>query len=97
MANHNAPLQTVVGCTAESLGALERLLREHKLDFRRLPVPRPFHTALMEAVKEPFRRALESIPLEPPRVPMLSCVTNRYVADPQEIRDNLAIQMTRRV
>ena len=62
-----------------------------------LDVPAAFHTELMEEVKEPFGHGLAELTIEPPRIPVLSSVTNRYVADPADIRDNLVVQMTQPV
>ena len=48
----------------------------------------------MEGVGALFKRTLDALSIHPPRVPMLSTVTNRYVAEPDEIRSNLAAQLT---
>lgn len=97
VANWNAPRQTVVGGDHAALDEFEKRLRAEGIAARRIPVPRPFHTPLMSEVKEPFRKALQHIPLQPPRIPLLSSVSNRYVAEPDEIRDNLASQMATNV
>jgi acyl transferase domain-containing protein len=57
-----------------------------------LPMPGAFHTPLFSDIRESFLRALVSIPIVPPRIPMLSGVSLRYVAEPSEIRENLALQ-----
>ncbi|MCR4413719.1 MAG: C45 family autoproteolytic acyltransferase/hydrolase, partial [Thermoguttaceae bacterium] len=93
VANWNAPRQTVVGGDHEALAEFEQRLRAQGIAAKRIPVPRPFHTPLMSEVKVPFRKALEEIVIQPPRIPMLSSVSGRYVAEPDEIRDNLANQM----
>lgn len=97
VANWNAPRQTVVGGDHAALDDFEKRLRAEGIAARRIPVPRPFHTPLMSEVKEPFRKALQHIPLQPPRIPLLSSVSNRYVAEPDDIRDNLASQMATNV
>lgn len=90
----NAPDQLVVGGDEASVHELERRLKEKQLFTRVLPAPRPFHTPLMASVKAPFGAAIQEIPLQPPTTPLLSSVTNRYVADPEDIRHNLVEQMT---
>ena len=95
--NHNTPHQTVVGGTQAAVDQLAQLLTAQGVAFRPIKVPRPFHTPLMHDVQQPLRTALSAIPLQPPQVPVLSSVTNRYVADPDEIRDNLVTQMTQPV
>ncbi len=92
-ANYNAPDQTVVGGTEEGIARLEADLKARGVASLALPVPRPFHTPLMADVCEPLRRGLEPICFGPPRVPMLTGVTNEYVASGEEIRANLVAQM----
>jgi acyl transferase domain-containing protein/NAD(P)-dependent dehydrogenase (short-subunit alcohol dehydrogenase family) len=94
VSSHNAPDQTVIGGDRDAIREMSRQLESKGFEVRLLPVPRPFHTPLMADVKAPLRQALEQEVLFPPRVPMLSSVTNRYVAEPDDIRDNLVAQMT---
>ena len=96
-ANYNAPDQTVVGGTAEAIVRLEETLKSRRIAALTLAVPRPFHTPLMEEVQEPLTRGLAPIRFVPPRVPMLSSVTNQLVSTPEEIRANLVAQMVRPV
>jgi acyl transferase domain-containing protein/NAD(P)-dependent dehydrogenase (short-subunit alcohol dehydrogenase family) len=93
-ANYNAPDQTVVGGDDESLTQLERQLRAEKIAFRRLAVPRPFHTPLMADVTAPLAHGLASIAMHAPRVPVISSVTNLPVSSAAEMRANLIAQMT---
>jgi malonyl CoA-acyl carrier protein transacylase len=93
----NAPDQTVCGGEEAAVRELSALVEREGHKTKILDVPAAFHTPLMEEVKEPFGRALAGIPLEPPRVPLLSSVTNRYVSDPDDIRHNLVTQMTQPV
>ncbi len=88
----NAPDQTILG---GAQGDLETLIAEFKdkgYPCTLLPMPGAFHTPLFADIREPFQRALSSISIVPPRVPMLSGVSLRYVAEPAEIRENLARQ-----
>ncbi|HYB72701.1 MAG TPA: C45 family autoproteolytic acyltransferase/hydrolase [Candidatus Sulfotelmatobacter sp.] len=94
VANHNAPDQTVVGGRREAVLQLESRLASEGFEAQVLPVPRPFHTPLMAPVKDPLRRVLEGERVRPVRIPLLSSVTNRYVADPSDIRANLVEQLT---
>ena len=97
ISHRNAPDQTVVGGRPDAVSQLDEAIQHEGYQTKLLAVPAAFHTPLMEGVKEPFGRALEEIGLEPPRIPLLSSVTNRYVADPVEIRENLVTQMTQPV
>ncbi len=97
VSHRNAPEQTVAG--GEKAAVLQLAEQVQALGFKTkiLDVPAAFHTPLMEEVKGPFRKSLEEIRIRPPEVPLLSSVTNKYVADPADIRDNLVVQMTRPV
>ncbi len=94
VANHNAPDQIVVGGQREAVLELESRLASEGFEQQVLPVPHPFHTPLMAEAQEPLRQALEGERILPPRIPLLSSVTNRYVADPFDIRANLVVQLT---
>jgi len=94
VSHRNAPAQTVAGGTVHAIEKLKVALEQAGFKALILNVPAAFHTPLMESVKDPFRRGLEGIVIEPPRVPLLSSVTNRYVADPEDLRENLVVQMT---
>ena len=93
-ANYNAPDQTVASGDAAAIGRLAELLNAEGFAARILAVPRPFHSPLMEGTRAPLRQALADIPIAPPQIPLLSSVNNRYVSEPDEIRDQLAAQMT---
>ena len=86
VSHFNAPEQTVAGGDKEAVKQLAALLKEQGLLSKILDVPAAFHTPLMEEVKVPFGQALAEIPTGPPLIPLLSSVTNRYVAEPSEIR-----------
>lgn len=92
--NYNAPDQTVLGGTVESLEKiLEILVRDGKTA-KMIPVPRPFHTPLMTSTKPKLFAGLARVDFQRPALPLFSSVTNEYVADAMEARENLASQMT---
>ncbi len=97
ISHQNAPDQTVAGGTEDAVSRLADAVIQRGFQAKILDVPAAFHTWLMEPVKKPFGAALEQIAISPPKVPVLSSVTNRYVADPWDIRENLVIQMTKPV
>ena len=59
----------------------------------RIAVPCPYHTPLLAASQPALRQSIGALPLALPRTPILSSVTNRYVSDPAEIRENLVAQL----
>ena len=97
VSHRNAPDQSVVGGDPAAVKLVGEKLAAAGYRTKMLDVPAAFHTPLMEEVKGPFGAALAGIPLEPPMIPLLSSVTNRYVSDPADIRDNLVVQMTQPV
>jgi [acyl-carrier-protein] S-malonyltransferase len=62
-----------------------------------LDVSAPFHTPLMAPAAERFRSALAEVALQPPRWPVLSCVTARPHGDVPSLRDRLVEQIVRPV
>ncbi len=94
VANINAPEQTIMGGKRETLEQLAALLKTRRLPAQLLPVPCAYHTPLLAAAGPILRRSLDALVVRPPRTPVLSSVTNRYVVEPADIRDNLAAQLT---
>ncbi|MFZ4765069.1 MAG: C45 family autoproteolytic acyltransferase/hydrolase, partial [Roseimicrobium sp.] len=94
IANENAPDQLVIGGGVQAIAEMEVRLSTAGFEAKILPVARPFHTPLMADAKAPYREVLAQTNFLPPRVPILSSVTNRYVADPADIRENLVEQLT---
>ncbi len=91
--NYNSPRQTVVAGTEQGIVELSRLLKKHGHSMRELKVPRPFHTPLMQPAESHFANQLADLPVSPVRVPLLSTVSGRYLADPHEIRHTLVKQL----
>ena len=94
ISHFNAPDQTVVGGEEAAIREMATRVEQAGFQARILDVPAAFHTPLMEAVKQPFGAGLTPITIMPPTIPLLSSVTNRYTADPEDIRDNLVVQLT---
>jgi acyl transferase domain-containing protein len=97
IANHNAPDQIVFGGEEPAAMELDRRLAAAGFSNRVLAVPRPFHTSLMASAMTPFRASLAFERIRLLSIPLLSSVTNRYVTDPLEIRENLVNQFVRPV
>lgn len=88
----NSPDQTILGGNESDLEAILPALKAAGCHSTMLPMPGAFHTPLFAEIREPFLEALRSIPVLPPRIPFMSGVSLRYVAEPAEIRENLAVQ-----
>ncbi|XZE54409.1 C45 family autoproteolytic acyltransferase/hydolase [Planctomycetaceae bacterium SH139] len=93
LANHNAPRQSVIGGETAALHAVSQLLESEGFRVMPIPVPRPYHTPLMQSTRAPLSADLAPLQMRPSLLPVLSSVTNRYEADPQAFRENLSQQM----
>ncbi|MEZ6098603.1 MAG: SDR family NAD(P)-dependent oxidoreductase [Pirellulaceae bacterium] len=91
--HHNSPLQTVVGGSHHALEALRKILASDGLSMQRLSVPAAMHTPLIAEAQLSLRNAVERESLQPPKIPLLSNISNLYVAEPRQIRDNLVHQL----
>ncbi|MBT7916581.1 MAG: ACP S-malonyltransferase [Planctomycetaceae bacterium] len=58
-----------------------------------LAVAGAFHTEVMQAAVEPLRQVLENIPLNAPRIPVISNVDASVHSDPEIIRQHLVQQV----
>jgi len=94
LANLNAPDQTVIGAKRLVLDKLAIALQAKSLQARILSVPAAFHTPLMAGASRLLADQVQSATLQAPRVPFVSTVTNSEIADPAQIRRNLAAQLT---
>ena len=92
--HRNAPDQTVVGGLGAAVEAFGRVLAGERVAAHPVAVPAAFHTPLMQQAQPPLRELLASERLVPPTLPLLSNVTNRYEADPDQVKANLVAQLT---
>ena len=94
LANRNTPSQGVLsGATAE-IDRAAKLLRKHKLRGIKLPVAAAFHSSLVEDAAAPFKDDLDSQPLTPTDVPVMSNTTGApYTKDAKEIQMTLGNQL----
>jgi acyl transferase domain-containing protein/NAD(P)-dependent dehydrogenase (short-subunit alcohol dehydrogenase family) len=98
VANKNSPEQTVLSGPAAVIARAEEALSRCGLLAQRLAVANAFHSPLVAAAAEPFRRALEPLSLPPGRVPVFANTTGAaYPEDPTAARDLLAGQLARPV
>jgi malonyl CoA-acyl carrier protein transacylase len=75
VANDNSPQQVVLSGQRASLPAAIAAAREVGLRATELPVTGAFHTPMMAPAIDEFAAALATVPIEPPRVPVMSAVT----------------------
>lgn len=95
IANINAPGQIVVAGSVAGVAAfVEKLGPAKVID---LPVSAPFHCCLMKPAEERLRVDLAGITINKPKFPVYQNYTASFTNDPEEIRENLALQVCGRV
>lgn len=95
VANINAPGQIVISGERAKVEAAVGVAREYGI--RRatlLNVAGAYHSRLMESAYEQLGGALQHVPMQPPRFPVISNVTGAEVRTPIEIRRTLQDQVT---
>lgn len=93
-ANYNSPDQLVLAVENAVVDEVLAALGESGVVAQLLPVPQPYHSQLLAPAQPGLERALATLPLRPPRTPLLSGVGNTYAADPDDIRRRLVAQLT---
>jgi [acyl-carrier-protein] S-malonyltransferase len=94
-ANDNAPGQVVI---SGARAAIERAVSlAPQFGARRavlLPVSAPFHCALMQPAAEVMGKALQTVEIKVPAVPLIANVLAQPISDPEAIRARLVEQVT---
>ncbi len=93
----NAPQQFVVGGASCDVDAFESLLESERVKSKRLAVPSPFHTPLLTAAAHRLAGVIDTLPIEPPRLPTFGSTSAALLGDAASIRQSLVAQMTRPV
>jgi trans-AT polyketide synthase/acyltransferase/oxidoreductase domain-containing protein len=97
VANHNADAQCVLSGSKEAIAAAaERFRAAGARSYVPLAVSGAFHSLLMKAAAEGFRRYLDDVAIAAPAFPVVSNVEARPY-DLARVRDTLARQLTGRV
>jgi [acyl-carrier-protein] S-malonyltransferase len=95
VANYNSPGQVVISGDKEALARAIELLKER--GGRRiipLAVSIAAHSPLMASVVGEYRAAVEATPMQAPEVPVVANISARPLLTVEEIRDELAGQLT---
>ncbi|MCM8746019.1 ACP S-malonyltransferase [Thermomicrobium sp. CFH 73360] len=94
LANENAPNQLTLSGRNEALDYAANLARAAGAKrVVHLPVNAAFHSSLMRPVAEALARDLATVPIRPPRAPLIACSDARILADPEELRRELVVQI----
>ena len=90
----NSPQQTVVAGGEQQIREFAAEIKTRGIPSLQVPVTSPFHTPLLESAESRLKIALGQHRWRPPRLPLLSSVSGRFVADRDEIISNLTHQLT---
>ena len=94
-ANYNSPGQIVISGDGETLErAMEMAHDAGARRVKRLAVSIASHSPLMASITDEFRQVVESVPVQPPAVPVVVNVTARPLGTADEIRDEMVAQLT---
>ena len=81
LASVNGDEQCVVSGPDYAIGALEKLLADKQLDYRRLRVSHAFHSSMMDPILREFADFVRKFELVPPTIPYISSATGTWITD----------------
>ncbi len=91
LANHNAPLQSVISGEKKAVKHMVERLEVAEIMAKMLPVAGAFHSSLVESAQDALTRAIEAAPMSEPKIPVYSNTTARpYEANVAAIRQQLS-------
>jgi [acyl-carrier-protein] S-malonyltransferase len=99
ISNLNCPGQTVVSGEKGKCAAFAEDAKASGKFVKIIPlnVAGAYHSRLMQSAGDAFTKHLASVEIKMPRMPVFSNVTGKAVASAEEIRQNLALQVTHTV
>ncbi len=94
-ANYNCPGQIVISGTIKGVDIACDLLKEEGARMTlKLPVGGAFHSPLMESASTSLSEAIANTKFNQPNCPIFQNVNALGVSDPEEIKQNLVLQLT---
>lgn len=81
----NAPRQTVIAGVTEPLRTTVDALREAGITCAPVPSLTPFHSAVLQPLVDTARPLLAGVPMQSPRIPVVSGYTARYLSDAEAV------------
>jgi acyl transferase domain-containing protein len=77
----NTPSSCVVSGPDSAIDRLAETLQDHGRSTTRLRTSHAFHSPMMQAMVEPFRRSVESAQRQAPTTPLVSCVSGNWMSE----------------
>ncbi|WP_414542079.1 SDR family oxidoreductase [Nostoc sp. CCY0012] len=79
IAVYNTPSLCVVAGPVSSIEQLQHQLRDKGVECRLLHTSHAFHSPMMSPIVEPFNQLLQTVKLNPPKIPFLSNVSGTWI------------------
>lgn len=77
----NAPAYCVVSGTHEEIGALSSSLEAKGVAFTKLKTSHAFHSAMMDPIREDFKKMVAGVPLSMPKIPFYSNISGKLIGN----------------
>jgi len=91
IANHNAPLQSIVSGTREAVKAASAKLAQAGVEVVEIPVAAAFHSSLVKPAQQALSDLIEATPWAPLQIPVYSNSTARpHAADVARVKRQMA-------
>jgi acyl transferase domain-containing protein/NAD(P)H-dependent flavin oxidoreductase YrpB (nitropropane dioxygenase family)/NADP-dependent 3-hydroxy acid dehydrogenase YdfG len=95
VANHNAPQQSILSGSIDSINAIVEKLNQQKIDARALQVGAAFHSPFVMPAKERLAEFIETLSMQSPEFPVYSNTTAQvHSEDVETLRSTLAEHLT---
>jgi len=85
IAAHNSPKLNVVSGTPESVNAFADVLEGMGIASVPLNTSHAMHSAMVDGIIEPFKELVAKVQLSPPRVPVISTMTGKWLSEAEAV------------
>jgi amino acid adenylation domain-containing protein len=85
IAANNGPQLCVASGPHEAIAKLQAELENDGITCKLLVTSHAFHSPMMEAIVAPYRKVVESVKLNAPRIPIISTVTAEWLKDDEAV------------
>lgn len=95
IAAYNSPDLNVISGPDEQIQAISAKLQALSIPNRLIKTSHAFHSAMMDGMKESYSAIVRSIALNPPRIPLVSSVTGKWMSEAEACSINYWINQIR--
>ncbi|MEA5516071.1 type I polyketide synthase [Nodularia sp. UHCC 0506] len=79
LAGSNSPFNCVISGAIAAIEKLQQQLQDKEIPCRRLHTSHAFHSQMMASIIPPFTQFLETVKLNPPKIPFISNVSGTWI------------------